>query len=40
MKTHVSLVEEFSLEFISLLAFFRKYKANEYNRKQRLLASV
>lgn len=39
MKAHVSLVE-LSLEFISLLAFFRKYKANECNRKQRLLASV
>lgn len=34
MKDYVSLVQEFSLQFIRLLAFFRKYKANESNRKQ------
>jgi len=37
MKGHVSLVQEFSLEFIRLLAFFRKYKPNECNRKQEML---
>lgn len=30
----MSLVQEYSLEFISLLAFFSKYKANEGDRKQ------
>lgn len=34
MKAPVSLVQAFPLEFIRLLAFFRKYRANERNRKQ------
>lgn len=34
MKACVSLGQEFSLEFIRLLAFFRKYEANECKRKQ------
>lgn len=34
MKDYVSLVQEFSLQFIRLLAFFRKYKANECYGKQ------
>lgn len=34
MKDYVSLIQEFSLQFIRLLAFFRKYKANECYGKQ------